>query len=96
MAEYKFDGKHLKRGSTIIANVSGGNIRKDNGSTTIANISGHNIRQGSGSTTIFNVSGDTIREGSGSTKVATLRDIQKVIDGVGGTTLMALWAVCVR
>ena len=52
MAEYKFDGKYLKRGGTTIANVSGKYIRKGSGGSTIANVNGENIRQGSGGSTI--------------------------------------------
>ena len=49
MAQYKFDGKYLKRGGSIVANVNGDKIRKGSGSTTVANIRGNNVRQGSGS-----------------------------------------------
>ena len=62
MAQYKFDGKYLKRGGSTIANVNGRYIRKGSGGITVANINGDKVRQGSGGTTIMNVSGDNIRQ----------------------------------
>ena len=56
MANYKFDGRNLKQGSTTIANVSGNNIRKGSGSSVLCNVSGDKIRQGSGSSTIAKMS----------------------------------------
>ena len=96
MAQYKFDGKNLKRGVTTIANVSGKYIRKGSGSSSVANISGNNVRQGSGSSTIMNVSGDYIRQGSGSSTIAKMNDVRKQIDGPGGVTLAALWYCFIR
>ena len=96
MAQYKFDGKNLKRGGTTIANVSGKYIRKGSGSSSVANISGNNVRQGSGSSTIMNVSGDYIRQGSGSSTIAKMNDVRKQIDGPGGVTLAALWYCFIR
>jgi len=96
MAQYKFDGKNLKRGSTTIANVSGKNIREGSGGSTVANISGNNIRQGSGGSTLCNVSGDNIRQGSGGSTIAKMSDVRKEIDGPGGITLAALWYCFVR
>lgn len=91
MAQYKFDGKYLKRGGSIIANVSGDKIRKGSGSSTVANIRGDKVRQGTGSSTLINVSGDNIRQGTGGSTIAKMKDVRKIIDGPGGVTLAALW-----
>ena len=96
MAQYKFDGKYLKRGGTTIANVNGKNIRKGSGGSTVANISGDKVRQGSGGSTLINVSGDNIRQGSGGSTIAKMRDVRTQIDGPGGVTLAALWYCFIR
>jgi len=96
MAQYKFDGKYLKRGGTTIANVNGKYIRKGSGGSTVANISGDKVRKGSGGTTLINVRGDDIRQGSGGTRIAKMRDVRKDIDGPGGVTLAALWYCFIR
>ena len=93
---YKFDGKYLKHRGSTIGNVSGDRIRKGSGSTTVANISGDRIRKGSGSTTLCNVRGRDVREGSGSSKIATMDEIDKIIDGPGGVTKVALWYVFIK
>ncbi len=96
MAKYKFDGTNLKDGGKTIANVKGNNIRKGTGSHVIGNIRGDHIRQGSGSSVIFNVRGDDIRQGSGSSKIATMKDVEKAIDGPGKIVKAALWVLCCR
>ena len=96
MSKLKFDGKNLKDGGTIIANISGNNIRRGNGSAIIGNISGNNIRQGNGSTILFNVAGDNIRQGNGSTIIAKMKDVDAEIDGPGKALKAALWVLCCR
>ncbi len=96
MSRYKFDGKYLKYGSKTIANVSGDNIRKGSGSITEANIRNDQIRKGSGSTVLANVRGRDIRQGSGSSKIGTMDDVDKAIEGPGGTTKAALWILYVK
>ena len=96
MSAYKFDGRYLKRGGTIVANVQGDNVRKGNSSTTVANIRGDHIRKGSGSSTEFNLRGDDIRQGSGSSRIAQMRDVDKDIDGPGRVVKAALWLYFVR
>ena len=39
--------------------------------------------------------GDYIRDSSGS-RLGEIKDVHKVIDGVGGMSLVALWVLCVR
>jgi len=96
MAKYKFDGKYLKMGSKVIANVQGDNIREGRGSNVIANIKGSKVREKRGSNTLFNLQGDKIRLGNGSSKIATMDEIRKEIDGPGGITLAALWFNYIR
>lgn len=91
MAKYKFDGTNLKEGSKVIANVKGNDIREGNGSTVVANIKGDDIRQKNGSTIMFNIKGDDIRQGSGSTKIATMKEVDKDIEGPGKLIKAALW-----
>ena len=74
----------------------GDKIRKGNGGTVIGNISGSKIRKGSGGTVLFNVSGDNISQGNGGAKIATMKDVDKAIDGPGRMVKAALWVLCVR
>ena len=96
MANYKFDGKVLKSGGKIIANVIGNNIRKGSGGSVVANIKGDKVREGSGGSILFNLRGTDIRKGSGGSILATMKDVEKAIDGHGGITLAALWYCFVR
>lgn len=96
MSKYKFDGKTLKFGSKTIANISGDKIRKGSGSSVEANIRNEQIRKGSGSSVLANVRGRDIRQGSGSSKIATMDDVDKAIEGPGGTTKAALWFLYVK
>lgn len=96
MASYKFDGTNLKEGSKIIANVKGNDIREGNGSRVIGNIKGDDIHEANRSKVIFNIKGDDIRQGSGSSKIATMKDVDKAIDGPGKVLKAALWVLCCR
>jgi hypothetical protein len=96
MSKYKFDGKNLKDGGKIIANISGNNIRNGSGGSVIGNIRGDSIRKGSGGTVLFNIKGDDIRTGSGGSKIATMKDVNNSIDGPGKVLKAALWLLCCR
>lgn len=96
MATYKFDGDKLKKGGQTLANVRGDKICRGSGSTTICNIRDDRICEGSGPSTAFNVRGDDIRKGSGGSRIATMRDVDKDIDGPGRTVKAALWLYIVR
>ena len=96
MAQYKFDGRYLKEGGKTIANVKGDKIRKGTSTNVIGNIKGDMIRKGSGTTPLFNLRGDNIRRGSGTTKLATMKDVDKAIDGPGKIVKAALWALCTK
>lgn len=97
MAQYKFDGKNLKRGGgTTIGSVHGKYIRKGGGGSIIASVHGNNIRQGSGGSVIASVHGDNVRQGSGGSVIAKMSDVRNAIDGPGGVTLVALWYCFIR
>ena len=77
----KFDGKNLKDGSRTIANVRGDRIYE--GSST--------------SKCLANVRSGKLYEGSTTSRtLTTMKDIDKAIDGTGGTTKAALWIAKVR
>lgn len=96
MTRYRFDGTHLKDGSKTVANVKGDDIREGSGSHVIGNIKGDDIREGHGSHVLFNLKGDDIRQGTGSHKIATMKDVDKAIDGPGRMVKAALWVLCCR
>lgn len=96
MSQYKFDGTSLKEGSWVIANVKGNDIREGNGSHIIGNVKGDDVRHGNGSTILFNIRGDDIRQGNGSSRIATMRDVEAVIDGPGKVIKAALWLLLCR
>lgn len=96
MAQYKFDGTKLKKGGTTIANIKGDDIRKGAGTTVIGNISGSKIKKRKGGAVLFNVSGDNICQGNGGAKIATMKDVDKAIDGPGRMVKAALYVLCVR
>lgn len=96
MAAYKFDGTVLKEGSKTIAHIKGNEIREGTGSKVLANIKDDQIRMGTGSSVMFNIRGDDIRQGTGSSKIATMKEVDKVIDGPGKNVKAALWLVCCR
>jgi len=89
--KYKFDGTNLKDGVKVIANVKGNDIREGSGIKVIANMKGDDIRDGSGIKVMANVRGDDIRQATGLTKIATMKDVEKVIDGPGKVVKAALW-----
>lgn len=91
MSSYKFDGTLLKQSGRTIANVSGDRIREGSGSKVVANVRSNQIRQGSGGSVAFNVRGDNICQSSGSTRIATMKDVNRAIDGPGKVTKAALW-----
>ena len=95
----KFDGKNLKDGSRTIANVRGDRIYEGSStSKTLVNIRGDRIYEGSStSKCLANVRSGKLYEGSSTSRtLTTMKDIDKAIDGTGGTTKAALWIAKVR
>ena len=89
----KFDGKQLKDGSTVIANVRGDKIyEKNSSSTMLANVRGDKLyEKNSSSTVLANIrSGKVYDKNSSSTKKDTF-------DGHQGSAIhWALWYLCCR
>ncbi len=96
MGNYKFDGKYLKHNGKTIANVKDDKIREGTGSKVVANIRDDKFREKTGSKVLINLRGSDVRLGSGSSRIASMKDIEKAIDGHGGATLAALWYCFVR
>jgi hypothetical protein len=95
----KFDGKSLKDGSKTIANVRGDKIYEgSSNSKCLVNVRGDKIYEGSSnSNCLANVRSGKLYEGSGNSRtLTTMKDIDKAIDGTGGTTKAALWIAKVR
>lgn len=94
VADYKFDGKELRdRSGHKIAVLDGKYIRDASGSK-VGEIDGKYFRNGSGSK-VGEFDGRDLRDASGS-KIATVDDVRKAIDGIGGATLVAMWLLFVR
>ncbi|MGA7578146.1 MAG: hypothetical protein ACLQUW_02550 [Desulfobaccales bacterium] len=72
-----------------------GTYLKD-GSTVLANVKGNEIREGRGTAVMGNIKGDDIRQGNGTSKIATMKDVDKEIDGPGRVIKAALWLLCCR
>jgi len=99
MSKYRFDGKRLKMGSKVLANVKGNRIYEKTGaSKCLVNIRNDRIYEGSGaSMCLANIRYEKIYEGSGmSRKLETIDGVRKIINGVGGITLAALWVACIK
>ena len=95
----KFDGKNLKDGSRTIANVRGDKIYEGIvNSKCLVNVRGDKIYEGIGnSKCLANVRSGKLYEGIGNSRtLTTMKDIDKAIDGTGGTTKAALWIAKVR
>lgn len=96
MAKFVFDGQKLKSGGKTIANVSRDKVREGSGARIVCNITGDKIRDGAGAKIMFNIKGDKICQGSDASVIAKMRDVDKEIDGPGGTVKAALWLYFVR
>lgn len=94
MADYKVDGKYLRaRNGSKLGEFDGKYFRGTNGSK-IGKLNGKYIRDAKGSK-LAEFDGDNIRSVSGS-KIGTIKDVQKVIDGPGGVSLVGFWLLFIR
>ncbi len=94
MSEFKLDGNNLRNHSgSKIAYIDGNAIRDHHGSK-VATIDGRYIRDPHGSK-LAEFDGEHIRDSHGS-RIGTLKDVEKVIDGHGGISLVALWLLFIR
>lgn len=92
--EYKFDGKELRdsRGNKIA--VLDGKYIRDNRGNKIGVIDGKYFRDSRGNK-VAEFDGKDIRDSRG-LKIAAISDVKKVIDGIGGASLVAMWLFFVR
>jgi sporulation protein YlmC with PRC-barrel domain len=94
MADYKFDGKELRdrRGSRI--GVFDGKYICDGHGSRVGEIDNKYFRDSHGSR-LAEFDGKDIRDSHGS-RIATIDDVKKSIEGIGGTSLVAMWLFFVR
>jgi hypothetical protein len=95
MAEYTFDGKQFRRSqdNTLMGEIDGNYIRDANYSQK-GQIDGNYIRDASYNI-IAQVDGDYIRDANNN-QIGTVYNVQNIIDGPGGPSLVALWVLFIR
>ena len=93
MQEYKFDGKQLRRRGSKVATVDGKYVRDASG-RRLGQIDGKYIRDNTGGK-IAEFDGQTIKDRNGA-RTATIKDVEKEIDGLSGIAMVALWMLIVR
>jgi hypothetical protein len=89
MADYTFDGKRLKSRSGQKAGEIDRNLVRAWNGARLGEIEGKNIRDAHGKK-VLELDGNIIKDDMGK-KITTLKDIQKMIDGYGEISLVALW-----
>lgn len=94
MSKYKFDGKQLRDPSGNRLGEFDGKIVRDKAGTRVGEVDGKIIRDKNGSR-MGEFDGINLRDSKGS-RVATLEDVKRDIDGIGGTTLAAMWLLFIR
>ena len=92
MAQFKFDGSKLYSKGSMIGRVDGSRIY-DAHNTQKGRIDGERIYNEHSQ--IGHVEGNRIYDAR-SSQIGSLDDVRKVIDGPGGTILVALWLFFVR
>jgi len=94
MAEYRFDGRELrdKRGQRI--GYLDGNYIRDSHSNRVGQIDGKYLRDAH-SNRLIEFDGRDIRDSRGS-NIASIEDVKKIIEGIGGMTLVSMWILFVR
>jgi hypothetical protein len=93
MADYKFDGKELRLHGNRVGVLDGKSIRDVHGKP-IGRIDGKDFRDGHGAL-VARFDGKEIRDSHGS-KIGTTEDARMEIDGVGGSSLAAMWVFFVK
>ena len=94
MAGYKFDRNELRdRSGSKIAVLDGKYIRDHHGNK-LGEIDGKYFRDSHGNK-LVEFDGRYVRDSHGS-KIATIEDVKKSIDGIGGASLVAMWLFFVR
>lgn len=93
MADYKIDGKYLRaRNGSRLAEFDGKYFRSPHG-VRAGELDGKYIRDAKG-TRIAEFDGENIRVNG--SRVGTLRDVQKILDGPGGASLVGFWLLFIR
>ena len=91
-ADYKVDGKFLRKNSNKVAEFDGKTYRDASGNRK-GELDGKFIRNAAGNK-IAEIDGDTIRVNG--SKVGTMSDVRRAIDGPGGASLAGFWVLFVR
>ncbi len=94
MADYTFDGKALRKSTgQKMGEVDRTSIRSWN-SARLGEIQGKNIRDAHGKK-VLEFDGKNVKDDMGK-KLMTIQDIQKIIDGEAGISLVAAWYFLVK
>jgi sporulation protein YlmC with PRC-barrel domain len=94
MAEYKFDRNELRdRHGSKVAVLDGKYIRDNRGSRW-GEIDGKYFKDSHGAR-LAEFDGRDVRDSHGS-RIASIDDVKKSIDGIGGSSLVAMWLFFVR
>jgi sporulation protein YlmC with PRC-barrel domain len=94
MADYKFDREELRdRHGSKVAVLDGKYIRDHHGSK-LGEIDGKYFRDSHGAR-VAEFDGRDVRDSHGS-RIATIDDVKKSIEGIGGSSLVAMWLFFVR
>jgi hypothetical protein len=94
MADYSFDGKRLKSRSGQKLGELDRNLVRAWNAAKLGEIEGRSIRDAHGKK-VLEFDGKTVKDDTGK-RVATLQDIQGIIEGEGGIALVAMWHFFVR
>ena len=94
MAEYKFDRNELidRHGSKVA--VLDGKYISDHHGSRLGEIDGKYIKDKHGAR-LAEFDGKYVSDSHGS-RIATIYDVKKSIDGIGGASLVAMWLFFVR
>ena len=71
-----------------------GNYIRDSHSSRVGQIDGKYLRDANGNR-LIEFDGRDIRDSRGS-RIATIDDVKKIIDGIGGMSLVAMWVLFIR
>ena len=94
MADFKFDRNELRdRHGSKVAVIDGKYIRDSHGSR-MGEIDGKYFKDSHGAR-LGEFDGSYVRDSHGS-RIATIGDVKKSIDGVGGASMVAMWLFFVR
>ena len=94
MPDYNFDGKRLKnRSGQKAGGIERNLVRAWNGAK-LGEIEGKNVRDAHGKK-VLEFDGKSIKDDTGK-KITTIEEIQKIIEGESGISLVAMWYFFVK